>query len=117
MIGDKPLTRSQINKCLAVWSSAFPPLYPVVVRRPHTAGVGELEGCWAWTEIATLKKEKRLVITLPTTTPAPADFLVFIHEFAHCMVWRPDHQETDDSHHNDEWGCAHARLWRLVLND
>lgn len=106
-----PLPRRAYRGMLKVLQRRFPTLYPV--RLTFTKALDE---CWGMTTTSTYRGDPVLSIRIRSDLTWPADFLVFIHEYAHAMEWRPDHQENWE-HHSPEWGVAEARLWKWFAGE
>lgn len=92
----------------------FPTLYPVTLKmttklEPET---------WGETLVVRRGGKKHLQILLRKGLPYPADLIVLLHEYAHCMVWRPDHQDScREGDHDGEWGLAVARVERWYADE
>lgn len=107
----QPLKRGELRKLLDLLQHHFPTLHPVRVVRPAT--IDGTDKAFGDTQVKRIGGKKYLVIRVAGWLPYPADWMVFCHEYAHAMVWRPDHQENDE-HHGPEWGLAESKLWKVV---
>ncbi len=55
------------------------------------------------------------VIAIDQRLDDVAKALILVHEYAHAMQWRPDHQEESrSSHHDDEFGLCWAKAHRVL---
>lgn len=107
---ERGMTPRDLRALVTVLQATFPTLYPTRLRLVGSNDKNLGPDCWGVTYIGKVKGEPCIVIKLLKTLAWPANFLVLLHEYAHAMTWKPDHQETDD-HHSPEWGIAEHRLW------
>jgi hypothetical protein len=109
--------------------TVWPTLHPTKVSLTKQLGPAlskegklGLGACWGDTGVRKVKGQEVLLIRINVYMTCPiARFMVFVHEYAHAMSWRPEHQlESDVFDHAPEWGLCEARLWVWVsdeLND
>ncbi|NIQ55886.1 MAG: hypothetical protein GWN71_21725 [Gammaproteobacteria bacterium] len=112
------MTGKQLRAVAARLEVVYPCLHPVRVKLtkalgPHLRDDGEPLGCtWGDTRVVKTKGQEILEIRVNVGLDPIARFMVFVHEYAHAMSWRPGHQiDADVFDHSPEWGLAEARLW------
>lgn len=113
-VDEQAMSPRDFRKLLALLQHTFPTLHPTVLRFVRDDDPA-IEGAWGVTTLGTRKgdegkREDIIIIRVAKSLPWPANFLVFLHEYAHAMTWRPEHQENEE-HHSPEWGIAEHRLW------
>lgn len=55
---------------------------------------------------------KKFIIRIEKNIPAYYAIEVLIHEAAHCISWTTDQDEL----HNDSWGKAYSKTYRIFLD-
>ena len=106
----KVISKYEMPCFISILQDRFPTLHPVKIVKTKELNRNEE---WGETTVRKIKGKDYLVIRIASWLPHPADFLVLLHEYAHAMQWRPEHQE-DDEVHSPEWGICEAKLWRFV---
>ena len=89
----------------------MPPLWPVSIEFKTS------EDSWGSTRIKSVEgKDAKLIITIHPEIDEVAKLFVLVHEYAHAVQWRPQHQENlRRGDHDAEWGIHYAAVWELVL--
>lgn len=101
--------RGRLRQIEAWLRDRYPAPYPteVVVRALPQSGEERAFGC-------TEKIGRRVRITIHSRLTWHHAIECLIHEWAHAMVWRPQHVERrrDEFPHDEEWSAAYGRIYR-----
>jgi hypothetical protein len=119
------MTGRELRAFNARLQTVWPTLHPTAVTLttalgPALAKNGKLglDACWGDTGVRKIKGQEHLLIRINAHMDPVAKFMVFVHEYAHAMSWRPEHQaEADVFDHAPEWGLAESRLWVWISDE
>lgn len=101
-------------------------IYPAM--SPISVTIKDIPDCDGYTQIIKRKGKERIQVTINSyeggrgtldTMKEAMQIETLIHELAHAIAWRPQRQEESllTSDHNEEWGIAMAKIYRLLGED
>ena len=112
------MTAKELRKIAKQIEAIYPAMYPISVS------VKDLPDCDGYTHLIKRKKKSRIEVVINSysgkrgqldTMIMAMQIDTLIHELAHAIQWRPQRQEEGllNHHHNEEWGIAMAKIYRL----
>ena len=102
----------EVRRLFIMLTGMFPTIHPCLLEITKKMPKDE----WGDTGVCKRGGEKRLVIRVSSLLSREAALLILLHEYAHAMEWRPDHQHGFVAH-NAEWGVALAQIWTWYTPD
>lgn len=109
------MTPARLKKVVEQLSVLFPPFCPVIVQRTKKAlAAGEFG------DVGLTKRggKPQLLVRLNANYDEWVQLAALLHEWAHCVQWRPEHQEERrENDHDAEWGVIFARIWGTFFSN
>ena len=99
----KPQT--EVRKLFIQLTGQFSTIHPCLLQLTKNLPDGD----WGDTGVVRRKGKPYLLIRVSTKLSLEAMTMVLLHEYAHAMEWRPEHQH-DSPDHGAAWGLAVSRV-------
>jgi hypothetical protein len=104
--------QAEVRKLFVMLTGMFPTIHPCILKVTTKLPTDE----WGDTGPCKVGGKDHLIIRISSRISREAMLLITLHEYAHAMQWRPDHQHGAVDH-NAEWGVALAQIWTWYTPD